>query len=291
VSAAFDLAVICAYNAGTDPYDPFIEHHLFNRLPVVLCNDGRHGGSGIHVPTDRRMNLWWWDEPFHGRLPRGDGILVVELDWDHLTTQVGVADPKSSVKLSSVAAITYEGAEDKTYSASEELAAVAQLNDNTAQHERITQLLDGDLTPVQRQKIVMLHRLTREGTADFAWWDSLGKDALVTGQPDLAGLQAMLAREVADALLGVIQSSRIQHAETLGNAVKLMNEYQNLARSGSAREPYQVRGREDTTINREAEASQRPCKKYCVNVGNRIFLPILLSLRRFSHGCDFDREG
>jgi hypothetical protein len=33
------------------------------------------------------------------------------------------------------------------------------------------------------------------------------------------------------------------------------------------------------------------CKKYCVTVGNRVFPPILLSLRRFSHGCDFDRQG
>src|SRR5262249_38319216 len=121
VSAPYDLAVVCAYNPGTEPYDPFVDHHVFNRIPVVLCNDGRYGGSGIHVPTDRRMNLWWWSEPFHGRLPRGDGIVIVELDWDSLATQVGVADPKSSVNLSSVAAITYEGAEDKTYSASEEL--------------------------------------------------------------------------------------------------------------------------------------------------------------------------
>ena len=30
-----------------------------------------------------------------------------------------------------------------------------------------------------------------------------------------------------------------------------------------------------------------PCKKYCVNVENRISLPILLTLRRFSHGCEF----
>ena len=35
----------------------------------------------------------------------------------------------------------------------------------------------------------------------------------------------------------------------------------------------------------------RACKKYCVNVGNRVFPPILFSLRRFSHGCDFDRQG
>jgi len=34
-----------------------------------------------------------------------------------------------------------------------------------------------------------------------------------------------------------------------------------------------------------------PCKKYCVSVGNRVFLPILLSLRSLSHGREFDSEG
>lgn len=254
-SAPYDLAVVCAYNAGTEPYDSFVDHHVFNRIPVVLCNDGRYGGSGIHVPTDRRMNLWWWSEPFHGRLPRGDGIVIVELDWDSLATQVGVADPKSSVNLSSVAAISYEEAEDKTYSASEELAAVALLNDNTAQHERIKQMLDGDLTLIQRQKSVMLHRLTREGSADASWWGSLGQDALVAGQPSLAGLEAILGRDVADALLGLIQSGKPQPTETLGNAVKLMNECKKLA-APAAKIPAQARGQEDATINREAEASQ-----------------------------------
>jgi hypothetical protein len=65
----------------------------------------------------------------------------------------------------------------------------------------------------------------------------------------------MLGREVAGALLGVIQSGKIEEAEALGNAVKLMNECQKLA-AAAARKPAQARGQEDATINRDAEASQ-----------------------------------
>jgi hypothetical protein len=65
----------------------------------------------------------------------------------------------------------------------------------------------------------------------------------------------MLGREVAEVLLGVIQSGKPQQTETLGNAVKLMNECKKLA-APAAKKPAQARGQEDATIDREAEASQ-----------------------------------
>ena len=259
IPAKFDLAVICAYNAGTEPYDPFIEHHTFNRIPVVLCNDGRFGGSGIHVPIDRRMNIWWWWEPFQGRLPAGDGVLIAEIDWDYLATQVGVANPQPAVRLDCIAAVTYEDAASQAYQASQDMITISQGSDNTAQHERIKQLLNGDLTPIQRLKAVMLHRLTKEGTADPAWWSTLGRDCQIPGVADLVGLQATHAAMCAESLLAVIQSGNVQDVTVLGNAAKLMNAYKKAAggtKQGTGSQKTAISGNDDVTIDREGESTE-----------------------------------
>lgn len=164
VPGSYDLVVVCTYNADTAPFKPFINHHVQNRIPVILCNDGRYGGSGIHVPTDRRMNLWWQEEA-EGELPRGDSILVADIEWAHLAPQVGVADPKPALQLVAVAGIVYEDAEDDAFPAAAATTAIAQRGDNGVQQELLSQVSTQRLSAIQRMKVGMLLRLARAGTA------------------------------------------------------------------------------------------------------------------------------
>ncbi|MCG8510588.1 MAG: hypothetical protein MI741_15305, partial [Rhodospirillales bacterium] len=221
MSHSYDLAIVSSFNSAVEPFEPFTTHHIRNQIPVLLCNDGRYGGSGVHAVTDDRMALWWWASPLNGRLPRGDAILVADLDFESLAVQVGVSNPQPALRLVRLSSLAYEHAHDDTFAASSELRQIAQCSDAVEQEERLRQLQGCNIAPLQQIAIGHLLRLTKNGTADEGWWDALSHDCVVSARGNLPALESSLAGGVKTALSDVLDDASIEDAEVLGSVAKL----------------------------------------------------------------------
>ncbi len=196
----YDLIAVLAYNRDVDAFQAFIQHHTSNRIPVIVCNDGCYGGSGVHLAHDRRIAEWWWAEPHAGRLPRGDGILVVDIHSRHSAPQVSIANPMPGARLVCIQALVYESAGDAGYGAAKLLSAASR-TDAEAQLRVLDNIDSRQLAPIQRLKVEYLRRLARLGNAGDNWWGCLGNDCQVASQPDLQGLQNLLARTSSTRLM------------------------------------------------------------------------------------------
>ncbi len=224
-----DLIVICAHNSSAQPFEPFIRQHAGNRIPVVLANDGRYGGSGVHVLIDNRIQTWWWGEPLNGLLPKGDGILVVEVDWDHLAPQVGVADPRPSGCLIACNAIVFETTDEDTRHIIQLLRQARQQSDNTTQAELLSQAMDRTAPPIQQTKMIHLRRLAEKHGADTAWWNALGDDCIVSAVPDLRGLERELCAISSQRLQQLLTSDVIHEETAMGRVALLAQSYRKQA--------------------------------------------------------------
>ena len=227
--ADYDLIVVCAHNASSEPFEPFVRQHVANRVPVILANDGRYGGSGVHVVIDKRLQSWWWSEPQRGQLPRSDGILVIEVDWDHLAPQVGVADPHPSGHLIACHSIVYEQAEDEGRQIAELLQTARRHHDNTTQAELLTQAIGRNTPPIQQMKVIHLRRLSETGAADAAWWEALGDDCVVPVLSDLRGLEQDLCAISTDRLQQLLAADVVHDESALGKVAILAQSYRKYA--------------------------------------------------------------
>ncbi len=216
----FQIVVICAHNAKSSMFDSLINHYVDNQKVVILANDGSFGGSGIFLPVDKRINTWWWSDTVKGRLPKGDGIIKVEVDLDAVAPQVGVANPKIGGALKGVIAITYEHDSKAGFRASREIAGPIKTKDYTIQAEVIGQLLERDLPVIQRIKLSQLHRLAKNQTADENEWAVFGRDCQVANLGSLRQLQQKLAKTCADRFSEIISAGVIDDEAILGRISK-----------------------------------------------------------------------
>lgn len=60
----YSLLVICAYNASVEPFESIVSQHVTNRIPVIVANEGRFGGSSVCAPITG--------------LPIGDGTTLLD---------------------------------------------------------------------------------------------------------------------------------------------------------------------------------------------------------------------
>ena len=249
----YDLIVVCAYNPSSDAFDPFTSQHVGTGVPVVIANDGRYGGSGVHILIDKRMHCWWWGEAIRGHLPPGDGILVVDIDRAHPAPQVGVADPHPPAQLVRCCAMTYEDATDNGFEASRLVGEAREQLDTTIQAELLSQVLEKNVSAIQRLAVAQLRRLADKGTSDVDWWTCLGLDCSITAQPDLAGLERSLSANAAGKLETILQAGDVQDERALGRIAKLLAHYRRKA--GGAPLPTTTKGTElaDVLIDREEE--------------------------------------
>lgn len=238
--ADYDLIVVCAYNASAEPFDAFIQQHVGNRVPVIFANDGRYGGSGAHVVIDKRIPSWWWGEPQRGRLPKGDGILIVELDWDHLAPQVGVADPQPSGRLIAVHSVVYERGTDDAHQVAELLLHANRQTDTVTQTELLTQAIGRSTGPLQQMKLIHLRRLTEKRSVDPAWWAALGDECVVSAIPDLRGFQHDLCYVGAERLHQLLTNDAVSDEYALGKIAALAQSYRKSAALPSGLRPASV---------------------------------------------------
>lgn len=220
-SGSYDLAVIIAYNDGIERFEPSINQNVQNRIPVVLCNDGRFGQSSINVVLDSRMHgIWWWSEPLRGRLPRGDGLLVADVHLSSMAVTVGVANPRPAANLVALAPVSAELA--VTHAAASEIDRIAVLSDNSLQ----AALLDAciaqqPMSEIQRLCAVQLRRLASVGTATSAWWHILGRSCQLAGLPDLGSIESELAGRCAEFAEKNMLDSSIENEAVLGKLARL----------------------------------------------------------------------
>ncbi len=100
-----DIAVIPSYNHRPDDFDHVIEHVSKLQRLVVFCNDGRYGGSRFAMPPSLRGEGWWLGHPNHGKLPRGDAIIVADVAPMDLADRTLVNNPSEHCQLQRLAAI------------------------------------------------------------------------------------------------------------------------------------------------------------------------------------------
>lgn len=216
----FQIAVICAHNDKPSHFDPLIKHYVNNQKVIALANDGSFGGSGVFLPVDKRIPAWWWSETVLGRLPKGDGIITIEVDLNAVAPQVGVANPKIGGTLKAISAVTYEYDSNAGFNASKEIVKLKETKENTIQAEVIGQLLERDLPAIQRMKLSHLHRLAKNQTADENAWAVFGRDCQVASSGGLRQLQEKLAKTCADRLTEIISAGEIDDEAILGRISK-----------------------------------------------------------------------
>ena len=218
-----DLVAISAYNRSIDPFLPMIQHNNLNKIPVVFCNDGRYGQSAVLSPIDDRMSNWWWAAPINGRLPKGDAVLVVDVDLNNVAPQVGVANPHPALQLASVAAITAEQGDASAARVSGELNDLGARTDVRTQAQLLDDLLARESpSEIQHAKLLQLRRLVENATAAREWWEVLGKDCILKEQGDFDAIESRLARTSVPALEAVLASSLINDDATIGRLHKLV---------------------------------------------------------------------
>jgi len=123
----FDLAVFLAYNDKSEPFDPEIQRHSKNKIPVVFCNDGKCGGSSVTIPFDERIDFWWTDVPNRGRLPEGDCVVVTDVDMKNVAVPVNINKVEDRFQVLALSAVVPENDSLSEYRVATRLAHLCHL--------------------------------------------------------------------------------------------------------------------------------------------------------------------
>ncbi len=117
------LCVIANHSKPTD-FKHLNEQAFKNGIPAVLVNDGAYGGSGLFIIFDHRGENWWFGGTNQGALPKGDAILVFDLDLECTSPQTARANPRFPAGLAGLAAILPANDTDPHYFVSRELQKI-----------------------------------------------------------------------------------------------------------------------------------------------------------------------
>jgi len=257
-SAAYDVAVVVAYNEGIEPFLPTIAQNTQNQIPVVFCNDGRFGGSSINVVTDHRMNgIWWWNAPMQGLLPPGDAILVADVHLDCLAAEFGVTNPSPPASLVRLVPIVAGRGGMRHAAVAEEMTRIADCEDNTVQSNLIEACLQNNTpAPLQELSALQLRRLAQAGTATAEWWDAIGGSCTIRGASDLRDLESSLAAPCAEAADALLTNSRIDDDALLGKLARFKRQCLNAVREDAETQDgaaTDLSGTGSTPLDREEE--------------------------------------
>ncbi len=251
-----DLAVICAYNKSIEPFAPFIAQNTRNKIPVVFCNDGRFGQSAVLAQVDSRVETWWWAPPNEGRLPVGDGLLVVDVDLAARAPEVGVANPSSTLHLKSIAAVVGEHGLASPVRIADVLPEIASRHDQVVQAQLLRELLQQEApTAIQRLKLQYLNTLVENDAATQDWWLTLKADCLLPQLPDLRILEGELAGACLSVLDETLQSGVIREDAAVGRLHKLAQRCRAAAATSIGRELSQTLHQQPAPLDRVDEAA------------------------------------
>lgn len=100
-----DIVAILGYHRRPSDFIARLDSAKMNGKLVMLANDGRFGGSGVFLINDNRAENWWFGEPRNGMLDKGDGILLVDVDLQHMAPEIARHNPRYPSGLKKLAAI------------------------------------------------------------------------------------------------------------------------------------------------------------------------------------------
>ncbi|RLE45106.1 hypothetical protein DRJ22_05050 [Candidatus Woesearchaeota archaeon] len=180
IARDYDICTIIAYNKTPKPYEAIIKMLVQNKKIVAFCNEGKYGGSGIFLPVDERRPLWWFDLPAKGHLPRGDAILVADVDKDSVGVEVGVALPRNNFSLINLSSIVYNQ-DPRLASITKQIEEIRNLTDSSTRAGVIKDLLYKDsLDQLHRMRLAYLQQLAKNGQDNEKWWTAIGTDCILS---------------------------------------------------------------------------------------------------------------
>jgi len=211
IKGDYDLSVIISCDRTPEHFIAVIKTLVGNKTAVAYCNDGRFGGSSLAIPIDERRPLWWFNSQLKGQLPPGDAVLVADIDFKSLSTEVGVTDPSRNFKLIKLCSITY-GDDPTSCAVSMEMANIREIKDNFSRYKTIERLMDSKkANDLQAARIAFLGQLARDGRDSEDWWDTIGTDWTIK-LPSLMQVEQKLSRycynQLADELLDYDQTGQ-----------------------------------------------------------------------------------
>lgn len=205
----YDIATIIAYDHKPEHFRGYITQQVLNQTVVALCNDGRFGGSFVFTAEDTRRGEWFYQALPSG-LPKGDSILIVDVDLQATAVQVGTATPHPPLKLIRLASITHENS--LHFEVSKDLERIREMDEPGLRAHELQQLLKQTrASSLQQTRLEHLHSIESRGLSSSEWWDALGPDCLVHGQPSLRDLERRLATTCHEGINDILKSpSRVK---------------------------------------------------------------------------------
>lgn len=204
----YKLFAIVACSDSPKYFDNILQKTAQFKRAAVLCNDARFGGSTVITTRDQRSQSWWHDEPFHGRLPKGESILIEDINLEALAVQVGVTNPSAASQLICLASVTYACDELSGAECSQHLQEISALPSAEVRYQELESLNSNqNLTELQALRVQRLASLARNGVDNPSEWNACGKDLVIANVENLQHLEARLSKRVRDELLGGLDAS------------------------------------------------------------------------------------
>ena len=246
----YDLVTILAYDQNPMQFKSFIEQQVRNQKIVALCNDGAFGGSFVFTAKDDR-NPDWITQAMPEGLPRGDSVLVVDVDTAAKTVQVGTANPRRAFNLVRLASITYE--KSSHYRISCELKRIAAIPESSVRSHEMQELLkSGNPDKLHSQRIQRLNDQDSRGIPSDAAWSTLGQDCVIGNLERLSGLEKALAKTCTEGINSMLSAYDLADDSALV-LVRFQQECQKRI-GGSKTNPFEIPSDTASAVfNREDE--------------------------------------
>ena len=254
----FDIVGVISYDKKPTQFEHFIQTQIHNRKIVAYCNDGHFGGSMVYTVDDNRSENWLRDA-FPNGLPPGDIILVVDVDMDVTTVEVGTATPSQAIKLVRLCSIVADASPE--FEVTKALMEIDELNSPEAKAQELKSLLtSSSATQLQKTCYDQLYQHERQGAPSDDWWDAIGKDIITAGIPSLIELESTLAASCNTHLMrsAIRQASQlgVQDKKIYQSVVDFLGECQKRAETTDPEEIPDSFSSSQLIIDREIEATK-----------------------------------
>lgn len=218
-----DVCVIPAYAPRPEYFRQQIDALTSQKTPIVFCNDGVFGRSGVFAKQDERNATWWWDEHRRGEIPTGDAILVVDIDLDNTAPQSGVVNPSKTMRLVALSAITHAAASEHRADTVPLLSEVGAQTDTGVREYLLSRLLSSEgLSDVERLKVSHLASLVAKGTDHADWWRVLGTDCVLNDSVSLETLERGFALRCGPVLQGLLANVDISDDRVVARMTRIV---------------------------------------------------------------------